>query len=208
MNFPYPSGEASIEAGLARNPTTMRIVLIGPPGAGKGTQSQRIVENLNIPHLSTGDMLRQARQDDTKLGQLAAGYLQAGTLVPDPVIVQLVAERLERDACRQGCLLDGFPRTLGQARALDEYLSLRGLRLDATLEIHVPDDVLLKRLASRGRGDDKIQTIEQRFRDFQAVTRPILAYYEKQGLLHRIDGVGTPDEVFERIRAVIDGLDS
>jgi adenylate kinase len=159
---------------------------------------------LEIPHLSTGDMLRQAIAEDNPVGQLAKSYMEAGHLVPDPVVVQAVCERLDRDDCRRGSLFDGFPRTRGQARALDEYLAGRGEAVDAALDFRVPEDHLVARLAERGRGDDNPDMIRRRFRDFEALTKPLLDYYAQRDQLRVIDGVGTVDEVFERIRAALD----
>lgn len=182
----------------------MRIVFIGPPGAGKGTQSKRLAQYLNIPHLSTGEMLRQAISDNTPTGQAVQTYMEGGRLVPDPVIVQIVSDRLRLPDCDHGCLFDGFPRTLGQARALEEFLAQSGQRVDAALDFRVPEDHLVARLAGRSRGDDNPETIRRRFRDFEAVTKPLIDYYEQRGQLRIVDGVGTMDEVFDRIKQKLD----
>jgi adenylate kinase len=181
----------------------MRIVFIGPPGAGKGTQSALLTELLDIPHLSTGDMLRDAVEQGTTVGRLAAEFMHSGRLVPDPFVVQIVGERLQQADCERGCLFDGFPRTLGQARSLDEYLSAAGTPLDAALELRVDEDLLINRLLGRGRHDDTIDTIRQRFRDYVTMTAPLLDYYRSTGLLRTIDGSGTTNEVFARIRKAI-----
>ena len=184
----------------------MRLVFIGPPGAGKGTQSERLIEYLNIPHLSTGDMLRDAVKRQTPVGQLAEKYMSSGQLVPDPIIVKVVGERLSQADCEKGCLFDGFPRTIGQARALDDFLEQLGTPLDAVLELQVPDDLLFERLAGRGRADDRPEVIRQRLQSYYQQTQPLLDYYEKRGILRPIDGTGTPEEVFERIKQVIDEI--
>ena len=184
----------------------MRIVFIGPPGAGKGTQSAYLVDYLKVPHLSTGDILRQAREEKTQVGLMAAEFIDAGRLVPDPVVVEMVGQRLQQPDCARGCLFDGFPRTLGQAESLDEYLGDRDTPLDLVLALDVPENVLIERLMGRGRGDDNLDAIQTRFNDYQTITRPLLDYYERRGLLHIIDGTGTPEKVFDRIKAVIDNV--
>ncbi|HVA46607.1 MAG TPA: adenylate kinase [Pirellulales bacterium] len=182
----------------------MRLIFIGPPGAGKGTQSQRLLEYLGIPHLSTGDMLRQAVREQTDAGLMAAPYMDAGQLVPDDIILKLMDERLSRSDCHQGALFDGFPRTLAQARGLDQMLQRAGLPLDIVLELNVDDAEVIRRLAGRGRHDDKPAVLAERLKAYWKTTRPLLDYYRKKGLLRVIDGLGTTDQVFERIRAVLD----
>ena len=184
----------------------MRIVFIGPPGAGKGTQAERIVATYRIAHLSTGDMLRAARDAKTEIGQKAETYMAAGQLVPDDIILQIISERLQAPDCRAGYLLDGFPRTLGQAEALDEMLAHQGRPLDVVLEIQVPEEELFRRLAGRGRADDQPEVIRQRLIAYRDQTQPLLAYYAKQKLLRSIDGLGSIEEIFQRIRKVLDPL--
>jgi adenylate kinase len=184
----------------------MRIVFIGPPGAGKGTQGQRLKERLGIAHLSTGDMLRDAGRAGTPLGLEAARYMEEGQLVPDDVILGIVLERIDQDDCNPGCLFDGFPRTVPQAVALDKMLQERGKPLDLVLELDVNKDRLVERLLARGRADDNDRTIKERFRQYHRLTEPLVDYYRSRGVLHRIDGEGTPDEVFERIRTAVDAV--
>jgi adenylate kinase len=177
----------------------MRLILLGPPGAGKGTQSERLLAHLRIPHLSTGDMLRAAIAARTPVGILAETYMSAGQLVPDPIILDLVGERLDEPDCRAGALFDGFPRTLGQAQALDDYLQAQSRPIDMVIELRVPDEVVIKRLAGRGRDDDRPDVIAERLKGYWAVTRPLTDYYSQRGLLEQIDGLGSPDQVFDRI---------
>jgi adenylate kinase len=184
--------------------TAMRIVFIGPPGAGKGTQSKRLIDYLNVPHLSTGDILRQARTDQTQVGAMAAQYMDSGRLVPDPIVVAVVGERLQAPDCKVGCLFDGFPRTIGQAKALDNYLNHYGDKVNLALVLEVDKQTLIGRLSGRNRDDDKLETVQRRFEQFVQMTQPLLDYYDQQGKLRRVDGLGTPDDVFLRIKKFVD----
>ncbi len=184
----------------------MWILLIGPPGAGKGTQAVNLAQRLGVPHLSSGEMLRMAKDDATELGQTAQEFLDAGKLVPDELITQIVLSRLDGSDCDSGCLLDGFPRTVAQARALDEYLSLRDAAVDMVLKIHVEEGELMKRLLARGRSDDRPEAIRQRFREYESLTAPLFKYYEDGGRLRTIDGAGSPDAVQRRIDKCVDAF--
>lgn len=189
----------------------MRIVFIGPPGVGKGTQSKNLVEYLQVPHVASGDMLRKAKQGGNTLGQNAldqevARQMDLGRLVPDAIVVEMMGERLSQPDCAAGFLLDGFPRTLPQAEALDQLLADRGTCLDAVLALDVAPDELFRRLMARAetqdRADDTEETIRRRMQVYRDQTAPLLDYYRGGGILRTIDGMGSPEEVFARIQAV------
>ena len=182
----------------------MRIVFLGPPGAGKGTQALRLKDYLGLVHLSTGQVLRDAHEARTPLGREAATYFNAGKLVPDDVVVDIVVERLGQPDCAVGCLFDGFPRTVSQAEILDTLLANRGLPLDLVLAIDVPDDIVFRRLLGRGRTDDNEQTIRERLVQYRTLTEPLIEYYRRRGILRLVDGHGTEDQVFERVRRAAD----
>ena len=181
----------------------MRIVIIGPPGAGKGTQAQRLVDDLQIPHLSTGEMLRAGRDAGTELGLLAAQYMDHGQLVPDELVMGVVDQRLQQQDCQNGYLLDGFPRTVPQANALNELLTQRNTKLDLVLELNVPEEELIERLLRRKRPDDTRETIAERLQVYQKQTSPLLEYYSARGLLASIVGQGTADEVYEQLSEAV-----
>jgi adenylate kinase len=184
----------------------MRMVFIGPPGAGKGTQAERLVKTYKMAHLSTGDMLRAARDAKTPVGLEADKYMSSGALVPDEIIVAIIAERLTQPDCHKGYLLDGFPRTIAQAEALDRMLAEKTTPLDVVLELKVPEDELFRRLAGRGRADDTPDVIRQRLVAYRKQTEPLLEYYGRRGALKSIDGLGTVDEIFDRARTVLEGI--
>lgn len=174
----------------------MRIVLLGAPGAGKGTQAIKLAEKLGVPQISTGDLFRHNISAGTPLGQEAKRYLDAGDLVPSTLTNALVDDRLNEPDVADGFILDGFPRSVEQAKALREMLGKRGLKLDAVVEFRVPEDELVARLKGRGRADDTEDVIRNRMKVYQGETAPLLDYYAAD--LKTVDAVGGLDEVFER----------
>lgn len=181
----------------------MRIVFIGPPGAGKGTQAVLLAERLGVTHLSTGEVLRAARTSGDPLGRQAAEYLDDGRLVPDELVVKLVADRLAAEDCEKGYLFDGFPRTLPQAQELDRLLGERGERIELALEFVISFEELTARLGKRGRSDDGEDTVRRRLEVYASHTRPLAEYYNQRGVLRRIQAVGGVDDVTRRVwRAV------
>ncbi|HVQ99396.1 MAG TPA: adenylate kinase, partial [Mycobacterium sp.] len=174
----------------------MRVVLLGPPGSGKGTQAKKLADKLAVPQISTGDLFRQNIDAGTDLGMEAKRYLEAGDLVPSEVTNQLVDERLDEPDAAAGFILDGYPRSLEQAKALHDMLERRGTKLDAVLEFKVSEEVLLERLKERGRDDDTEEVIHNRMKIYHDQTDAVLEYYSD--VLKTVDAVGTMDEVFAR----------
>jgi len=165
-----------------------RVVLLGPPGAGKGTQAQVLCEHLGVPAISTGDMLREAVADGSELGRKVQGIMASGALVDDGTMAEVVRERLARPDARKGFLLDGYPRTLPQAETLAGILREGSQDLDAVLLVDVPEDELVRRALLRGRGDDKEEVVRERLRLYREKTAPLIGYYRERGLLREIDG--------------------
>jgi adenylate kinase len=180
-------------------------LIFGPPGSGKGTQAARIGSELHLHHLSTGEILRAEGGRGTPLGQEVSRIMAAGDLVPDQLIVDVVRKRLPEAEQGEGALLDGFPRTVGQAQALEAMLAEERHRISFVIALHAPQEVLIDRLLGRaqleGRTDDTREAIVERMREYRERTEAVLGHYRKRGVsISEIDGVGTPDEVFERIR--------
>lgn len=184
-------------------------ILLGPPGAGKGTQAKFLAVHLGVPHVSTGDLLRSAVREGTELGKKAKAYMVAGDLVPDELILDLVRETLETGDAPGGCILDGYPRNRVQAESLDEMLAEVGQELGRVIRLVVPDDVLIRRIAGRaadeGRADDAEETVRNRLQVYRTQTEPLVAYYESRGSLTEVNGVGSIDEVRRRIQRVAEG---
>ena len=206
--------------------------IMGPPGAGKGTQARRLAHARSIPHVSTGDMFRDNMRRETALGKKAREYLRNGGLVPDDVVTLMVEERLARDDCHQGFLLDGYPRTAAQVRDLDKILASHGWKRSAVLHLEVSEEEVVRRLASRRvcvqcghvsrletlsggepcrdcgaemkqREDDREDVVRDRLQIYRRETEPVLAIYRERSVLHSVDGCGTEDEVYERLQQVL-----
>ena len=208
----------------------MRMILVGPPGAGKGTQAALLVDRYNIPHISTGDMLRAAVKEGTELGRKADDFMKSGQLVPDDLVIAMVIERIAKPDCKAGFMLDGFPRTRPQAEALDAELERAGVELDVVLLIEVPDELIVERITGRRqdpetgeiyhlkfkpppaevasrlvqRKDDTEEACVARLQKYHSETAPIVPFYQAKGILKRVDGDAPPARVTERITAVLD----
>lgn len=205
----------------------MRMILVGAPASGKGTQAKVLCERFSVPQIATGDMLRAAKAERTELGLKATSYMDAGELVPDEVVIGLIERRLQGADAANGFVLDGYPRTVAQAEALGELLERLGQRLDAVVQIEVPREMLVERAVQRRtdkrtgqiyhlkynppppdaelehRVDDREETVVARLETYEKMTAALLPYYEGKGLLLRIDGVGTPSEITERLLRVL-----
>ncbi len=205
----------------------MDLVLFGPPGAGKGTQAERLVELLGVPQISTGDMMRAERKSGSDLGKKFDSFMSAGKLVPDELVLELIQKRLEREDAQKGAIFDGYPRTEPQAEALDQVLAKLGRKLAKVVLIDVPENDIVDRITGRRvdpasgqtyhlrynppppgvevtqRKDDTEEVVRTRYEGYKKKTEPVLPYYEKRGLLAKVDGVGSLDEVTERIKGAI-----
>jgi adenylate kinase len=183
----------------------MRVVFLGPPGGGKGTQAKLASQRLAVPSVSTGDMLRAAVEAGTPLGRKAQAVMEAGELVPDDVVIGLIRERVFKPDARKGFLLDGFPRTIAQAESLEKLLSEGRMALDAVVNLVVPEEVLVDRLTQRadGRADDKPETVRERLRVYREKTEPLTDFYRGRGLLVAVDAVGEVAEVSGRIERAL-----
>lgn len=195
----------------------MNIILLGPPGAGKGTQAKRLVDERDMVQLSTGDMLRAARTSGTEMGKIVADVMDRGDLVTDEIVIGLIREQLDTGAAPGGFIFDGFPRTLAQADALGELLSSMGRTLDAVIELQVDDDELVKRIVGRAeeaaaagepvRADDNEDSLRVRLMAYYKLTSPLIGYYYAKGQLKSVDGMGTMEEVAGDIAGLLDNWD-
>ena len=188
----------------------MKLILLGAPGAGKGTQAELICEKLNIPAVSTGNMIREAMKNGTEMGKKAKSFVDAGNLVPDEVVIGIIKERLAQEDCQKGFILDGFPRTIPQAEALKKMLAERGHSVAAMIELYAPEDILMARLLNRGkeqgRSDDNEETINKRLAVYNTQTAPLIDWYKAEGLHHYVKSYGVLEEIFADVCKVIDSL--
>ena len=185
------------------------LILVGPPGAGKGTQAKLIANHYGWVHLSTGDLFRQHLKNQTELGKLAQQYMDKGLLVPDEVVIGMVKDFIDQHNDAKGFIFDGFPRTIEQAKALDDMLSEKGKQVNLVIFIDVPEDEIIKRIQKRaleeGRTDDADESIiRKRLEEYMNKTAPLLGYYERKDKLVKINGIGTIEEIFNRIKDVLD----
>jgi adenylate kinase len=191
----------------------MKLILLGPPGAGKGTQAERLQKTYGLVQLSTGDMLRAAVKAGTDVGKQADEIMKRGDLVPDAIVVGIISDRIDQPDARQGYILDGFPRNVAQAEALDKMLAGKGTKLDAVVELEVDDRILLARIEGRAaqtvggpRADDNAEALAKRLKVYHEQTAPLVAYYKARGVLKGVDGMKDIDDVTRQIEAVL-GLD-
>ena len=228
-----PASNRSASSLSSPTSSDLNLILLGPPGSGKGTQSERLREDFAVAYIATGEMLRDAVEAGTELGRQAKRYMDAGDLVPDDVVIGIALERVEADDARDGFLLDGFPRTVPQAEALDAEMSRLGRRITAVLCLQVPDEEIVRRVSGRRmstsgrvyhvdfdpperegiddvdgsplvqREDDKAEVVAARLAKYHEATHPLIDYYEERGLLRRFDGTRPPTEVHDHIRATV-----
>jgi adenylate kinase len=190
----------------------LNIVIFGAPGSGKGTQSDKLIEHYRLFHISTGDVLRDNIRRGTELGKIAKEYIDQGKLVPDELIIDILAQVLDenKENAQEGVIFDGFPRTIPQAEALEQLLADRGTKIDAVVGLEVPEEELIKRILLRGqmsgRSDDNEDTARKRLETYHNQTSPLKAYYEEQGKYHAINGLGGIDDIFELIKDNLDSL--
>lgn len=187
------------------------IVVFGAPGSGKGTQSLKLIDKYGILHISTGEVLRQHIKDDTELGKIAGDYIARGQLIPDDLMVNILAHEMDSNpAAAKGVIFDGFPRTIPQAIALNEMLDKRGAKVDAVVGLEVEDDELIERMLNRGRltgrADDTPETIKNRLKVYHSQTQPLREFYLKEGKYYSIPGSGSVDEIFDKIAKALDPL--
>lgn len=190
----------------------LNIIIFGAPGSGKGTQSDKLIDHYHLFHISTGDVLRDNIRRGTELGKTAKGYIDQGQLVPDELIIDILAQVLDenKDKASEGVIFDGFPRTIPQAEALEQLLADRGTQIDAVVGLEVPEDELIQRILLRGkmsgRADDNEETARKRLEVYHNQTSPLKAYYEEQGKYRAINGLGSIDGIFDLIKAELDNV--
>ena len=190
----------------------LNIVIFGAPGSGKGTQSDKLIEHYNLFHISTGDVLRDNIRKGTELGNIAKGFIDQGQLVPDELIIDILAQVLDenKDKASDGVIFDGFPRTIPQAEALENLLADRGTQVDAVVGLEVPEEELIRRIMLRGqmsgRADDNEETARKRLEVYHNQTSPLKAYYEEQGKYRAINGLGEIDDIFDLIKQELDNI--
>ena len=190
----------------------LNIVMFGAPGSGKGTQSEVLIKTYGLFHISTGDVLRDHIKRGTALGKTAQEYINQGQLIPDELMVNILASVMDdnKEVAAKGVIFDGFPRTIPQAEALEEMLQQRGTKVSAVIGLDVPDEILIGRLLNRGkesgRSDDNLETITSRLEVYNNQTAPLKAFYAQKGLLHMVQGTGGAEVVFERVRKVIEAV--
>ncbi|HEC44396.1 hypothetical protein LCGC14_2726420 [marine sediment metagenome] len=188
----------------------LNIVLFGPPGSGKGTQSEKIIEKYGLTHFSTGDMLRAELDAETELGLQAKSIMEKGELVSDEIIMGMIRNKISSESDSKGFIFDGFPRTTAQAEGLDKLLAELGMKIDVMLGLEVDRQELIDRLLKRGkdhgRADDNLETIENRIKVYKDQTSPVMGYYESQGKYRGVEGVGSIDDIFGRLSGIIESL--
>ena len=208
----YKGKEMRVEQNQIEQHINMKnIVIFGAPGSGKGTQSDKLIEKYGLEHISTGDVLRSEIKNGTELGKTAQGYIDQGQLIPDELMVSILASVYDGfGRGHKGVIFDGFPRTIPQAEALKKMLAERGDKVAAMIELEVPEDELMKRLILRGqqsgRADDNEETIKKRLVVYHSQTQPLIEWYKQEGLHHHIDGLGTLERIFADIKNVIDNI--
>ena len=188
----------------------LNLILFGPPGAGKGTQSAKLISKYNLAHISTGDMFRMHISNDTPLGKRVKQILADGLLVPDSITIEMLEEEVSNNAAAKGFIFDGFPRTVPQAEALDAFLNSKGHQIDGVVQLDVDEDEIKQRISERqkisGRADDDAEKLLKRIDEYFSKTVHVVPYYEKQGKVVKVNGVGQIDDIFDNICSAIDGF--
>ncbi|WP_297277055.1 adenylate kinase [uncultured Brachyspira sp.] len=182
----------------------LNIIFIGAPGVGKGTQSALIEKDYSIAHIATGDMLRENIANGTELGKTAKSYMDKGELVPDSLVIDMLTDRIKKDDCKNGFMLDGFPRTMEQAKELSKILDSLNYKINAVIDLYASENIIIERLLNRGRADDNEETIRNRLKVFESQSKPVLEYYNDKVKIIKIESVGTPEEVYARIKKELD----